>query len=204
MQQVVEGHQAGSGFEPDGVASLTVARAVPSTMPPVPVALDEATAEVPIFDTGGGLDDVPDLLAVASDQDIALGGAPDGPPPAGRVPRAVHPGLLVHVNAYKSDQTQVLSLWNSADPDGLLAWALEELADRGYLRGRTDEQLVSLAAALLVSVAAFEAAQAKHPGLDLYGVDVLLGALLDREPIPDAGEWEQALRDRALADCPDV
>lgn len=154
---------------------MTVARSGPGVEPATPPVVDSPTEEVPMVETAGG-------------------DGPEVPPaPPGRVSRAVDPGLLVHVQAYKGNQERALSLWNTAQEGGLLASALDELADRGYLRGGSGrgEAAVALAGALLVSVAAFDAAQIQHPGLVLDGMGELLQALLGREPVPPVELLEQ-------------
>lgn len=173
MQQVVEGPLAEFVDESGG---LTVARAEPAT---VPAVVDVATTELPLVQVDNPDDLVPALLA--------------GDVPAARTPRAARTGLLVHAQAYKGDQTRVLSMWNSADPAGVLAYALDELGDRGYLdagESREAKAAVTLAGALLVAVAALEAAQVEEPGLGLARMGVLLRELLDRGTVPAAATLE--------------
>lgn len=132
-----------------------------------------------------------------------------GPPPGLPVdaPPAEFPGILVHAQAYTSSQQQVLSMWNSAEAGGALAYALHELSAKGYFDGGDDDRsarALALGGAVLLAVGALEAAVLSHPGLGLDGVDMLIGALLDREPIPPAELLDQARVVEQMAGHPDV
>lgn len=161
---------------------LDVARAVPAVEPP------------PLVPAPAGVDPAGRPIEYVVDTPTAPAAAGiDVPPPGGGqllADLAEDPGILIHASGFTGiGQRRVLSMWNSADPAGLLASALRELHTRGYFTGGGDERAeesLALAGALLISVAAFEAARLSQPALSLEGVDMILGALLDREPVPEA------------------
>lgn len=167
-----------AGFTQDG-AALAVARSGPAVEPVTPQLVDAPTAEIRVVEPA----------AVA-----------------GRVPRAVDPGMLVHVQVYNHAQQKVFSLWNSAEPGGLLASALDELGDAGWLRGGSEhaEASVALAGALLVAVASLEAVQMHHPTVSIDGVEGLLRALLRGEPVPAEQSFKHMRGAGELVDHPDA
>ena len=105
--------------------------------------------------------------------------------------------ILIYVQAFTPDeQHRVLSMWNTGDPEGLLGFAVAELRRGGWFSsGGVPEgsdpticRRLALASALLVAVAAFEAA-AISDGVPLEEVDQLLQGLLARREIPVAGDF---------------
>lgn len=185
MQGTAQVDQVGTLYGGVEQGSFVAARSEPSTeliqlvQPPV----DAPTAEQPT---------VPPVQLVEYVVD-----AVDGPSPAVEEPvdPADDPGILIHSQAYTSKgQTKVLSMWNSAEPGGPLAYALQELRAKGYLDGGVGgrEQLaLDLAGALLIAVAALESAKLSNPDLKLDGVEDLIRALLAGEPIPPVELLEQ-------------
>lgn len=182
MQGTAQVDQVGTLYGGVEQGSFVAARSEPSTeliqlvQPPV----DAPTAEQPTVQL---VEYVVDAAAV----------------PAPAVEEPVNPaddlGILIHSQAYTSKgQTKVLSMWNSAEPGGPLAYALQELRAKGYLDGGVGgrEQLaLDLAGALLIAVAALESAKLSNPNLKLDGVEDLIRALLAGEPIPPVELLEQ-------------
>lgn len=137
---------------------------------------------------------------------VAAAGSGGGDGPAGDAAAAdavegdAPPAVLIYVQGFTADrQRQVLSLWNSCDAGGLLAHALASLRESGWFDGGDQDldgskvvrQRHALAAALMVSVAAFESA-ALTQQVSLDGVETLLGLLLNRRPAPAAPGWDVA------------
>lgn len=168
------GHEAGFGFDADTEA-LTVVRAAP-VLSPAQAPASEPTVEVEY------VVELPHLPAAVE---------PVGEEPPKRA------GILIQTQAYSDDQAKVLSLWNSCAPGGLLDSTLRELSAGGYFDGGgpAAERATALGAALLAAVAAFDSARMSF-GIDLEDVPTMLGALLNREPIPPAAALEHIREQR--------
>ncbi len=142
-------------------------------------------------------------LVVPGDAPAAAGRCPAGGDAAGDATvvdevRAEAPeSILIHAQGHRPDtQERVLSLWNAGGPGSHLNYAVAEMRRAGWFSSGgvpegTDPMVgrrLALASALLVSVAAFEAA-AVSDGVPLEEVDQLLQGLLARTGLPDAEDF---------------
>lgn len=150
--------------------------------------LGTATVELPVVRPAVAGGDEPAAVEVPAGDtavlDEAVGGS-ESPP---------EKSILIFVEAFTPGQQQrVLSLWNAGDPDGLLGFAVGELRRGGWFdSGGVPEgsdpvvcRRLALASALMVAVAAFEAASLSDQ-VPLDEVDQMLRLLLDRQDIPAA------------------